>query len=834
MTGNNPQRRNRRRGRAAAHCAAFVVAGPLAAGLLAAGLLAGCATVGEIGVGVALPETTYISPKNADGVQDSLVVPAELLPSRGLRVQAYRLTVLGAAGDVVRSKETQVQGGGTGKAARQEVIWDGRNDGGELVADGVYTYTVEAWDRRGNRGSSPPLTVVVDDAPPYVELSCAYRVFSPNGDGRLDTLSISQRNSTEESRWDAQIRSASGSTVRSLSWEGRLPDYEWDGRDEAGSLSPDGLYSYALRSTDLAGNSASFTLEGLTIDTRPSPIALDIDSPSFSPNGDGKRDLLRFYPRLIRREDAASWELAVRSEAPQPLRSYTGRGLPPGMVIFDGKDGRGQRLPDGEYFGLLSVTYKNGDSPTAVSEKFTLDTTPPRAALSAPYLVFSPDGDGRKDTLSIRQSTSVEKLWEASMVDTAGQVVRSASWTGTRLQFDWDGLDEAGRRVPDGAYTYRVTATDEADNVESFELKGIRVDTRPTPLSVSAVAPSFSPNGDGVMDNMHFNVSAVQTDEIESWELQIVHRDGSVKRRFGADSSTPLPSRITWDGRAEGGQVVEGSYQALLSVSYEKGNLSEARTSVFLLDVTPPAVTVRLSPRPFSPDGDGVDDILSIAVEARDESPIEDWSIRVLDPMEHEFTTLAGRGAPRTVTWDGRSRQGELVQSAEDYPLLVTVRDNLWNSTTVREVAPVDVLVLRDGDRLKIIISSIYFKPYTADYTDTTAIDPERVARNLKTLDRLAVILKKYAEYKIRLEGHAVMIYWDQPARARVEQEEVLLPLSRQRAEVIREALIERGVRGDRMSTFGYGGSQPVVPHGDLDNRWKNRRVEFILIKQQG
>jgi outer membrane protein OmpA-like peptidoglycan-associated protein len=187
---------------------------------------------------------------------------------------------------------------------------------------------------------------------------------------------------------------------------------------------------------------------------------------------------------------------------------------------------------------------------------------------------------------------------------------------------------------------------------------------------------------------------------------------------------------------------------------------------------------------------------------------------------------------PASLTWNGRSGDGELVQSAEDYPVYVTVRDNLWNAATVRSIIPVDVLVMRDGDKLKIIISSIYFKPYTADYTDTSAIDPQRVEKNLKTLDRLAEILKKYQGYKIQLEGHAVMIYWDQPAKAKVEQEEVLLPLSQERARVIKDALVQRGVRADRMSTAGYGGLYPVVPHGDLDNRWKSRRVEFILIKQ--
>jgi chemotaxis protein MotB len=31
------------------------------------------------------------------------------------------------------------------------------------------------------------------------------------------------------------------------------------------------------------------------------------------------------------------------------------------------------------------------------------------------------------------------------------------------------------------------------------------------------------------------------------------------------------------------------------------------------------------------------------------------------------------------------------------------------------------------------------------------------------------------------------------------------------------------------MTTVGHGGSRPVVPHWDLEERWKNRRVEFVL-----
>jgi outer membrane protein OmpA-like peptidoglycan-associated protein len=76
------------------------------------------------------------------------------------------------------------------------------------------------------------------------------------------------------------------------------------------------------------------------------------------------------------------------------------------------------------------------------------------------------------------------------------------------------------------------------------------------------------------------------------------------------------------------------------------------------------------------------------------------------------------------------------------------------------------------------------------------------------------------------VEGHAVNI-----SGTEREQREELIPLSTARAETVREALIERGMDADRISIVGRGGSDPIVPHTDLENRWKNRRVEFILIR---
>jgi outer membrane protein OmpA-like peptidoglycan-associated protein len=44
-------------------------------------------------------------------------------------------------------------------------------------------------------------------------------------------------------------------------------------------------------------------------------------------------------------------------------------------------------------------------------------------------------------------------------------------------------------------------------------------------------------------------------------------------------------------------------------------------------------------------------------------------------------------------------------------------------------------------------------------------------------------------------------------------------------------ALVERGIEKNRLEAKGLGGREPLVPHTDEANRWKNRRVEFILMR---
>ena len=51
------------------------------------------------------------------------------------------------------------------------------------------------------------------------------------------------------------------------------------------------------------------------------------------------------------------------------------------------------------------------------------------------------------------------------------------------------------------------------------------------------------------------------------------------------------------------------------------------------------------------------------------------------------------------------------------------------------------------------------------------------------------------------------------------------------RAKTVKAALIDYGIKEDKIAVYGIGGANPLVPFSDSENRWKNRRVEFILVK---
>ncbi len=761
---------------------------------------------------------SHFSP-NGNGVKDTIRLDPDVPNQRG--IVNWSVVVRDANDRVVRTFADLA-------SVPQAVVFNGRTDAGEVVREGEYYAELHVAYQSGNRPTARSPRFIVDLTPPFAAARADVEVFSPDGDGSIDTVTIFNEASREE-LWTGRIIAADGASagrvVRTFTWANvPEPRIEWDGRMDDGRLAPDGRYSYMLTATDRAGNTGRSEPIFIEIDTSGAEVAITAEFDAFSPNATGVLDVQRFLLRVDRPDDVATYRVRVLDEEGRLVRRYDGRATVPESLVWDGTQETGRRVTDGRYRADFSVLFTNGFETSAQSALFLVDTVPPSVTVEAEYLVFSPDGDGNRDDVLISQESSDEREWHGVLRGEDGAAVREFRWEGRAQSFRWDGRDEAGNVVPDGLYDYEIHATDRAGNTTRRSISGIRVDTRVTRLFVTASTDAFAPTGDGFRETVRFDLFTSVLDGVERWRLEIRDESGLTVRRFSG-TGVEAERSITWDGRDERGVVREGSFVAEYAVDYVKGNRPRERSTPVLIDISPPQVNVTLDPVPFSPDSDGVDDELRIGLDVSDVSPIQAWRFEILDRNNRFFNEFSGRGMPaEQIIWDGRAADGDLVMSAEDYPYRFTVRDVLGNTAVVEGVIPVDILVIRDGDRLRVQIANITFAPDSPELV----IDPddERGARNLAILKRLAEIFNRYGTYSIRIEGHAVNVTGTER-----EETQELQPLSLARAEAVKAAMVEYGIAERRISTLGRGGTEPLVPHTDLDERWKNRRVEFILIR---
>ncbi len=86
-------------------------------------------------------------------------------------------------------------------------------------------------------------------------------------------------------------------------------------------------------------------------------------------------------------------------------------------------------------------------------------------------------------------------------------------------------------------------------------------------------------------------------------------------------------------------------------------------------------------------------------------------------------------------------------------------------------------------------------------------------------LSELATTLNKYADTDVLVEGHTDADGAEEHNHA----------LSIRRAQTVSAYLVQQGVRNARMSTMGYGESQPVADNSSDTGKSANRRVEIAI-----
>jgi outer membrane protein OmpA-like peptidoglycan-associated protein/tetratricopeptide (TPR) repeat protein len=100
---------------------------------------------------------------------------------------------------------------------------------------------------------------------------------------------------------------------------------------------------------------------------------------------------------------------------------------------------------------------------------------------------------------------------------------------------------------------------------------------------------------------------------------------------------------------------------------------------------------------------------------------------------------------------------------------------------------------------------------------DRADIKPESEVELLEVVR----LLQAHPKWKVEVQGHT-----DSVGTAMYNQQ-----LSQRRAEAVRQFLIQRGIKAERIQARGYGSSRPIAPNTTEEGRALNRRTEILFIE---
>ena len=129
-------------------------------------------------------------------------------------------------------------------------------------------------------------------------------------------------------------------------------------------------------------------------------------------------------------------------------------------------------------------------------------------------------------------------------------------------------------------------------------------------------------------------------------------------------------------------------------------------------------------------------------------------------------------------------------------------------SDSANYLATVDVVELAPGDA--VVLQNIQFEYNSSALT----VDSQT------GVEMLTEFLRRNPDLKVELAGHT----------DNVGSENYNTKLSADRAEVVRQALIDNGIEANRLSSKGYGATKPLVPNDSEEHRAINRRTEMVVV----
>ncbi|NOY82783.1 MAG: hypothetical protein GXP31_17430, partial [Kiritimatiellaeota bacterium] len=339
----------------------------------------------------------------------------------------------------------------------------------------------------------------VSKQPLIVNVHSPSNLFSPNDDGVQDAFALTATvlNATA---WTLRITDAQGRELRTFTPGDNLgadagnPNIvrvQWDGRNAAGALAPDGPCLWTLA---VQGEGAAAVGDAVVLDATPPAAVLSLDSRT------SHGTTVFTFRGTADDANLDAWTLELRDAATDaPVAALDPADLLPTEGNLPVTDARfltinETRLPNGTYYALLSVADKAGNtSITRTAGTFAVnhpapDATPPEIRLSGPPV--EPDAGVLRGKVPVSVSavdaggiTSIELLLD-------NQTAARTDPGRSSLDYQIDCT-----KLADGVHTLGASATDAAGNTaqsSTFTFLTSQIVPDATPPTLTVGAPDFA------------------------------------------------------------------------------------------------------------------------------------------------------------------------------------------------------------------------------------------------------------------------------------------------------------------------------------------------------
>lgn len=366
---------------------------------------------------------------------------------------------------------------------------------------------------------------------------------------------------------------------------------------------------------------------------------------------------------------------------------------------------------------------------------------------------------------------------------------------------------------------------------------------------ITAEPKYFSPNNDGYYDNIFFKHDVSSYNNVS--ELSYIVRDEKGDVLFLHTSTfvaNMLDSFYTYDGKDSSGNVLlDGKYTVEFILkdkqSSDKIVTYKSKKEEFVVDTISPNIQISVSTFVFSPDGDGINDLIDFIVNINDDNSYIDnvdvgvFTLQNKKVYQYKIDTTTSNALEIKLSWDGKDEiYGSMVPNGE-YKLIVNAKDAAFNKST-KEIKFGVYIPPKEPQKIvqKVIDEKLFYIKgakvqldkrgivviYPTDdlfIKETGEINPKMY----ESLNSLAEIIKeKFADKKILIEGHTDSVG---------DNEENKRKSSAYAWKVYSYFVRQMELNGKLLEVKGWGEERPIASNKSKLGRAQNRRIEIVIPK---